>query len=103
MPPKEIHEDFIETHGKESPSYSTVTIWAAGFKGGERALRMMDCLPAPKMSLLMQCQGRDTLDISDRRRDLQSIASEMSIGFGAVQSIQYVKGFSKLGAMNVDR
>ena len=24
MPPKEIHEDFMETLGKESPSYSTV-------------------------------------------------------------------------------
>ena len=24
MPPNEIHEDFMETLGKESPSYSTV-------------------------------------------------------------------------------
>ena len=24
MPPKEIHEDYMETLGKESPSYSTV-------------------------------------------------------------------------------
>ena len=24
IPPKEIHEDFLETLGKESPSYSTV-------------------------------------------------------------------------------
>ena len=26
MPPKKIHEDFMETVGKESPSYSTVNI-----------------------------------------------------------------------------
>ena len=28
------HEDFMETLGKESPSYSTVKKWAAGFKRG---------------------------------------------------------------------
>ena len=33
MPPKEIHEDFMETLGKESPSYSTVKKWAAEFEG----------------------------------------------------------------------
>ena len=35
IPPKEIHEDFIETLGKESPSYSTVKKWTAEFKRGE--------------------------------------------------------------------
>ena len=55
MPPKEIHEDFMETLGKESPSYSTVKIWAAEFKSGrERALRMMDGLAALKMPPLMK-------------------------------------------------
>ena len=34
MPPKEIHEDFIETLWKESPCYSTVKKWAAEFKSG---------------------------------------------------------------------
>ena len=32
----EIHEYFMETLGKESPSYSTVNKWAAEFKWGER-------------------------------------------------------------------
>ena len=33
---KEIHEDFMETIGKESPSYNTVYKWVAEFKrGGE--------------------------------------------------------------------
>ena len=39
MPPKEIHEDFMETFEKESPSNSTVKKWATYFKrggGGER-------------------------------------------------------------------
>ena len=34
MPPKEIHEDFMETLGKKSPSYSTVQKKAAEFKRG---------------------------------------------------------------------
>ena len=32
MSPKEIYEDFMETLGKESPSYSTVKKWAAKFR-----------------------------------------------------------------------
>ena len=32
IPSKEIHEDFMETLGNESPSYSTVKKWAAQFK-----------------------------------------------------------------------
>ena len=34
MPPKEIHEDLMETLGKEFPSYGTVKKWAAEFKRG---------------------------------------------------------------------
>ena len=38
MPPKETHEDFMESLGKEFPLYSTVKKRAAEFKwwGGER-------------------------------------------------------------------
>ena len=32
MPPQEIHGDFMETPGKESPSYSTVNRWTAESK-----------------------------------------------------------------------
>ena len=53
MPPKKIHEDFMETVGKESPSYSTVKNGQKSLKGGERALRMMVGLAAPKMPPLM--------------------------------------------------
>ena len=54
MPPNEIHEDFMETLGKEPPSYSTVKKWAAEFKRGERAFRMFDGLATPKMTQLME-------------------------------------------------
>ena len=35
---KEIHEDFMETFGKESPSYSTVKKWVAEFKRGRESV-----------------------------------------------------------------
>ena len=38
MPPKEIHGDFIETLGKESPSYIIVKKWAAEFKRGRESV-----------------------------------------------------------------
>ena len=45
----------METLGKESPSYSTVKNLAAEFeRRGERALRMMNGLAAPKMPPLMK-------------------------------------------------
>ena len=45
---KEIHEDFMETLGKES--HCTVKKWAADFKRG----RDVDGLAAPKMPPLMK-------------------------------------------------
>jgi hypothetical protein len=38
MFPKEIYEDLMDTLGKESPSYSTVKIWAAEFKRGRESI-----------------------------------------------------------------
>ena len=38
MPPKKIHEDFMETLWKESPSYSTVKKWATEFKRGRESV-----------------------------------------------------------------
>ena len=48
-----------------------------------------------------------TLVMCDMRRDLRSMASEVGILFGAVQSIlkrrlRYVNGFGKMDAVNVD-
>ena len=39
MPPKETHEDLMETLGKESHSYSTVIKWKEEFKRGWRGGR----------------------------------------------------------------
>ena len=51
MPPKEIHEDFMETLGKESPDS---TMKNGQQRWGETAMRMMDGLAAPKMPPLMK-------------------------------------------------
>ena len=55
MPPKEMHDDFMETLGKESPSYNTV-------KNGQqqRTLGLMDDLAAQKMLPLMKMSSSCT-------------------------------------------
>ena len=50
-------------------------------------LRMMDGLVAPKMQPLMKMSRLGTLVMCDRRQDMRSIAREVGISFGAVQSI----------------
>ena len=50
--PKEIHEDFMETPERESPSYSTVEKMGAKFKRGRESVE--DCLTAPKMPPLIK-------------------------------------------------
>ena len=65
MPPKEIHEDFMGTLGKESPSYSTVKNGQQSLRGRERALRMMDGLAAPKMPPLMKMSRSCTPCLSE--------------------------------------
>ena len=52
--PKEIHEDFMETFGKESPFYSTVIKMGSSVSEWKWALRMIDGLATPKMQPLMK-------------------------------------------------
>ena len=55
MPFEEIHQYFMKTLGKESPSYSKVKNWQQSRRGRVRALRMMDGLTAPKMKMSRLC------------------------------------------------
>ena len=99
IPPKEIHENFMETLGNESP-YITVKKWAAEFKRGRESVeddgrsgRPNDATADENVNVV------HTLVMCDRRRDLQSIASEVGISFGAVQSILTdILGMSKLSS-----
>ena len=79
MSPKEIHEDFIESLGKES-SYSTVTKWAAEFKGERESVEDDGRSGCPKDATADETVTVvHTLVMCDRGRDLRSIASEVGI------------------------
>ena len=56
MPPKELHEDFMETLGKESPTLQSEK-WAAGFKWGKESIEDGE-QSTPNMSPLMKMSGR---------------------------------------------
>ena len=82
MHPKEIHEVFMETLGKESP-YSTVKNLAAEFKKGSESVEddvqsghLKDATDDENVKVV------HTLVMCDRRRDLGSIASEVGIKLG---------------------
>ena len=100
MPTKEIHEDFMETLGKESPSYSTVKKWAAELKTGRESVVDDGRSGHPKDTTTDEnVMVVNTLVMCDRRRDLRSIASQVGISFGAVQSILTdILGMSKVSA-----
>ena len=97
----------METFGKKSPSYSTVTQWAVDFKKGRESLEHDGRAGCPKDATAEEnVIVAHTLVICDRRRDLGSIASEVGFSFGAInpnRHLRYVKGFGKMGATNVDR
>ena len=88
MTPKEIHEDFMKTLGNESPSYSTVKKWAAEFKRGRESIEDDERSGRPKDATTDEnVEIVHNLVMCDRRGELQSIASEVGISFGAVQTI----------------
>ena len=75
----------METLEKESPSYSTVKKLAAEFKSGRENFHFCHPKDAVTAENVMVVH---TLIMCDRRRDKRSIASEIGIRFGAIQSIQ---------------
>ena len=83
---KEIHEDFMETFGKESPSYSTVKKWVAEFKRGKESVEDDGRSGRPKNATADEnVKVIHTMAMCEQR-DLRSIASEMDISFGEIQS-----------------
>ena len=70
MPPKEIHEDFMETLGKESP-YNKLKNWAAEFKRGRESVENDGRSDRPEDTTTdKNIEVAHTLVIHDRRRDL---------------------------------
>ena len=104
MPPKaEIHEDFMETLGKETPSYSMVRKRAEEFKRERESVEDDGPSGRPKDATADE-NVKVVHTLCDRRRDLRSIASEVGISFRAVQSIlSDILGMSKVSARWVPR
>ena len=105
MPPKEIHEYFMESLGKESSSYITVKKWAAELKGGRESVdddgrpgRPKNATADEKINVV------HTLAVCDTMRELPNTASEVGISFGAVKSILIdILGMSKVSTIWVPR
>ena len=58
MPPKEIHEDLMETLGKESTSYSRIKKWASEFMRGRESVEDNGRIGRPKdVTTDEKCQG----------------------------------------------
>ena len=102
--PKEIHEDFMEILGKDSPSYSTEKKWVAEFRRGRESIEDDEWFGRPK-----EATTNETVEIVHslvicERRNLRDIASEVFISFGGVQSILTdILGMSKVTATGVPR
>ena len=91
------------TPWKEYPSYSTVNKWAAEFERERESVeydgrsgRSNDATADEKFKVV------HTLVMCDRRLDLRSIASEVGINSGAVQSILPNVLFMSMNAAGYD-
>ena len=105
MTSKEIHEDFMKTLGNGSPTYSTVKKWAAEFKRGRESIKADARSGRPKDAITDEnVEIVHNLVMCDRRRDVRSIAIEVGISFGAVQTILTdILGMSNVSARWVPR
>ena len=99
MSPNEIHDDFIKTLGDESPSYSMVKKWAAGFTRGREGVVEYERSGCPKEATRDE-NVEHSLIMCCRRRSLRDIARRICIRFGAIQSILTdILGMSKVSAI----
>ena len=105
MTPQEIHEDFMKKLWNECPSYSAVKKWAPEFKRGRESIEDDARSGRPKDAATdKSLEIVHNLVMCDRRRDLPSIANEVGISFGAVQTILTgILGMSKVTARWVPR
>ena len=81
--------------------------WAAKCKRGRKSIEDDARSGRPKDATTDEnVEIVHNLVMCDSRRDLRSIASEVGISFGAVQTILltygYVQGLGKMGTKNVD-
>ena len=93
MPSKEIHEDFMETLSTVKKMAAEFKMWRESVEDDGRSGHLKDATANENVKVV------HTLVMCDRRRDLQSIASEVGKRFGAVQSnMTLILGMSKVSA-----
>ena len=83
MPLKEIHDDSMESLGKEPPSYCSEKMCSRDREIVENDGRSGH----PKNAIAVENVKVLTLVMCVRRRDLRSIGSEVGISIGVVQLI----------------
>ena len=88
MSSKEIHEDMIQTLGKDAPFYSMVKKWVAEFKKGKedvtdesRAGRPVDVVTDEQSKAVHRAL------MSDRRVTTRKLAKTLGINKGSIQTI----------------
>ena len=85
MSPKEIHEDFMKSLGKDSPYYSTVKKWAAEIRRGRQSAADDEWSGHLREAPIDEnVEIVHSLVMCDRRQNLPDIASVVGIRFGAV-------------------
>ena len=93
MPPKEIHEDFMEPLAQWKKMAAKFKRWRESVENDGRSGRLKDATANENVKVV------HTLVMCNRRRDLQSIASVVGIRFGAVQSnLTLILGMLKVSA-----
>ena len=91
MPPKGIHKDFMETLSTVKKLAAEFKRWRESVEDDGRSCRLKDATANENVKVVR------TLVMCDRRRDLQSIASEVGVRFVAVQPILIlILGMSKV-------
>jgi len=74
LTPNEIHSKFIKAYGDSSPSFSTITKWAAEFKRGRTSLEDDPREGRPKRATPEIFEQVHDMVLDDRRMKVREIA-----------------------------
>lgn len=88
LSPKKIHEELVNTLGKDAPSYTMVKKWSALFKAGKMGVEDHKRSGRPKeASTHFHIEKVKTMVMSDRRITIQTIADSLGMSQERVHSI----------------
>jgi len=79
LTPNEIHSKSIKVYGDSSPSFSTITKWAAEFKCGRTSLEDDPCEGRPKSATPEIIEQVHDMVLDDRQIKVREIAETTGI------------------------